>query len=347
MSNTAPSVRFGTNISHWISQSALDRDIMRTFFTRDDAATISRWGMDHIRLPVDYPLFESEGWPGHYSQEGLGWIDRALDWCEAEKLWCVLDMHVLPGHVFFAESRAHNAIFDPQSPARRRALEIWRMLARRYKGRKVVFEILNEPIAQDNDAWNELARSFHAAIRQEAPDQWIMVPSNEWDHVKNFSSLHFFEDARTLYTFHYYEPILFTHQNASWIPWMNQLAGAKVPYPGPFNHSILEIDSGFPLDLAFMRKAPYGAEFLESLLAPVLDFRSKHGAQVYCGEFGTVTFSPPEDRLRWYGDLCSIFARHGIGFANWDYKSDDFGIKDYSGKVNGRLLETLQRAAER
>ena len=320
---------------------------MRTFFTRDDAATIAGWGMDHIRLPVDYPLFENDGWPGHYSQEGLAWIDRTLDWCDAERLWCVLDMHVLPGHVFFAENRSHNAIFDPQSPARRRAHEIWRMLARRYRGRKVVFEILNEPVALDNDAWNELARSLHAAVRTEVPDQWIMVPSNEWDHARNFASLHAFEDARTLYTFHYYEPMLFTHQNAPWIPWMAQLAGARVPYPGPFNHPILEIDTGFPVDLAFMRKAPYGPEFLESLLKPVVDFRSKHRAHVYCGEFGTVAYSPSEDRLRWYADLCSIFASHEIGYANWDYKSDDFGIRDYSGKVNGRLLEALQRAAKR
>jgi len=56
--------------------------------------------MDHIRLPVDYPLIENEGWPGNYSEEGLGWIDRAIDWCEAAGLWCILDMHNLPGHVF-------------------------------------------------------------------------------------------------------------------------------------------------------------------------------------------------------------------------------------------------------
>ena len=347
MHDTVPSLRFGTNISHWLSQSELDREAMKTFFTRGDTTTIADWGMDHIRLPVDYPLFENEGWPGHYSEEGLAWIDRALDWCEAEGLWCVLDMHILPGHVFFSECRNYNTLFDTASPAHRRGRDLWRMLARRYKGGKIVFEILNEPIARDCRVWNEFARTLHAAIREEAPDQWIMVPSNEWDHVRNFDSLHWFDDAKTLYTFHFYEPLLFTHQNAPWISWMARLGGDKVPYPGPFDHAILGIDSGFPLDLAFMNKAPYGPGFLESLLRPVLEFRAAHKAQVYCGEFGTVTFAPPEDRLRWYGDLCALFVKHRIGFANWDYKSDDFGIRDYSGNVNGRLLETLQKAKNR
>ena len=31
-----PSLHFGTNISHWLSQSTLDRHEMGRYFTRDD-----------------------------------------------------------------------------------------------------------------------------------------------------------------------------------------------------------------------------------------------------------------------------------------------------------------------
>ena len=340
----SPSLHFGTNISHWLSQSTLDRQEMGRYFTRDDCNRIASWGMDHIRLPVDYPLIENEGWPGNYSEEGLGWIDRAIDWCEAAGLWCILDMHNLPGHVFFQEYRAINSIFDPQSPTSKRAMDLWRMLARRYTGKKVVFEILNEPIAKECAQWNDFARTVHAVIRSEAPDQWIMVSSNDWGHVNTFSRLSPIEDLRTVYTFHFYEPLLFTHQNAPWVSFMKMLEGIKVPYPGPFDHSILDIKTGFPMDFGFMKNAPYGRHFLESLLEPVIQFKNKNKVPVYCGEFGSVAWAPQEDRLHWYRDVVELFIKHGFGFANWDYKSDDFGIVGTSGVVDTKLLAVLKNA---
>ncbi len=342
-----PSLKFGTNISHWLSQSTLDREIMKRCFTRVDMDRIAGWGMDHIRLTVDYPLIENDGWPGNYSEEGLGWIDRAIDWCESAGLWCVLDMHILPGHVFMQEYRAINTMFNEGSPTFKRACDLWSMLARRYRDRKVAFEVLNEPVAATNRLWNEYAASLHTLIRRESPGLWILVPSNEWDHAANFKDLAHFEDDKTIYTFHFYEPLLFTHQNALWIPFMKKLEGASVPYPGPFDHSILDLNSGFPVQFDFMKKEPYGLPFLESQLRPVLDFAKHYDAPVYCGEFGCITLAPPQDRLRWYADLASLFASHGIGFANWDYKSDDFGIVDCRDKQNSELLRALQEAAQR
>ena len=33
----------------------------QTFITEADFATVARWGLDHVRIPVDYELVESEG----------------------------------------------------------------------------------------------------------------------------------------------------------------------------------------------------------------------------------------------------------------------------------------------
>jgi len=65
---------------------------------------------------------------------------------------------------------------------------------------------------------------------------------------------------------------------------------------------------------------------------------------VYCGEFGSVAWAPNDDRLRWYRDVVDLFVKHGFGFANWDYKSDDFGIVNTSGVVDTKLLAVLQNA---
>jgi hypothetical protein len=69
-----PPIAFGTNLGHWLSQATLDRAVMATFFTEADVGRIKGWGMDHIRLPVDYPLFASETDRETFSEEASpGW----------------------------------------------------------------------------------------------------------------------------------------------------------------------------------------------------------------------------------------------------------------------------------
>ncbi|NLZ44340.1 MAG: glycoside hydrolase family 5 protein [Clostridia bacterium] len=352
-----PSLRFGTNIGHWLSQSSLDRNHLIEFFTEADVERIAAWGMDHIRLPVDYALFEHDGDPFAFSEEGLSWIDRAVEWTRRAGLWMVLDMHCLPGHHFMVTGR-YNLIWDHDSPQHRRALAIWAMLDRRYRGQDhVVLEILNEPVARHDGEWNELAAKLHAVIRAQNPESWLMIPSNSWDNAGKFSTLKPVNDSRVVYTFHFYEPMLFTHQGAPWVPQLALFDGRKVPYPGPLTKELLE---GFPcndLESAFhflqisedlrpmyrrMFEVPYGRDFLAGFLQPVLEFREKVGAPVYCGEFGVITKAPEEDRLRWYADFASLCRENGIGMANWNYKSNDFGLVDRVGRVNERLLKVLQ-----
>ncbi|MGQ9780112.1 MAG: glycoside hydrolase family 5 protein [Bacillota bacterium] len=350
-----PSLRFGTNASHWLSQSNLDRNHLASFFTEADVARIASWGMDHLRLPVDYGLFEHEGAPSWFSEEGLSWIDRAVEWTRRAGLYLVLDLHCLPGHSFMTED--HNPIWPKDSPYRRRAVAIWEMLARRYRGEHhVVLEILNEPVAKEDEAWNELAAELHAAIRRQNEESWVVIPSNRWDHPRTFAAIRPIADERIIYTFHFYEPMLFTHQNAPWVPQLGWLAGRKVPYPGPLPQEIIE---AVPKDLLTtleadeerrrfferMAREPYGPVYLEEILRPVLEFRERNRAAVYCGEFGVISSAPAEDRLRWYGDVAALLRSHGIGMANWDYKSDNFGLVDAAGRVDERLLETLRRNA--
>ena len=58
-------VKRGTNISHWLSQSNQRGQARKTFFTAEDVKRIAGWGFDHIRLPID----EEQMWDDH-GQEG-------------------------------------------------------------------------------------------------------------------------------------------------------------------------------------------------------------------------------------------------------------------------------------
>ena len=51
----------GVNLGGWISQfDAYSKEHFDTFITRDDIKDIASLGFDHVRVPVDYVLFEEE-----------------------------------------------------------------------------------------------------------------------------------------------------------------------------------------------------------------------------------------------------------------------------------------------
>jgi endoglucanase len=62
---------------------------------------------------------------------------------------------------------------------------------------------------------------------------------------------------------------------------------------------------------------------------------------LYCGEYGVVAEAPEDDRLRWYSDMMELFNEMGIGSANWNYKSNNFGLFNYDGLPNVELIEII------
>jgi len=52
-----------------------------------------------------------------------------------------------------------------------------------------------------------------------------------WGTAINFKNLKKFEDKKIIYSFHFYEPILVTHQFAPWVP-LYKYYRKKVDYPG-------------------------------------------------------------------------------------------------------------------
>ena len=45
------------NLGGWLSQyPAYDPQHFESFITADDIKRMADWGMDHVRLPVDYPI---------------------------------------------------------------------------------------------------------------------------------------------------------------------------------------------------------------------------------------------------------------------------------------------------
>ena len=54
----------GVNLGGWLSQGTYDEEHLNSFITEKDIEAIAAWGLDHVRIPVDYNIFETaEGEP--------------------------------------------------------------------------------------------------------------------------------------------------------------------------------------------------------------------------------------------------------------------------------------------
>jgi endoglucanase len=324
-------LRRGTNISHWLSQSKRRGDERRAWFTRDDVKKIAGYGFDHIRLPIDEEQMWTEA--GATQAEAFDLLDAALDWCEAEGLRVIVDLHILRSHYFMD---ADPPLFADPARAQQFA-DFWRQLSRHLRGRRedrVWYELMNEPVARDNEDWNRVAMVGLAAIRGEEPTRQVLLGSNKWSQCATFDALRVPPDPNLVLTFHFYGPITLTHYKAGW-NWTKDYTG-PVQYPGVIireedlkQHAPPETWDRFRKDAG-----PYGRDDMVAALAKPLAVAARTKLPLYCGEFGCYNAVPLDVRQRWYRDLISVFDQFAIGWGNWDYKGS-FGIVDGAGHDTG------------
>ncbi len=343
MRNTLVGYQTGVNLGGWVSQfKEATAEHFNTFITEKDIEQIASWGMDHVRLPIDYTVIEEENNPFHYLEEGFGYIDRCIRWCEANQLNIILDLHRTPGYAF--HTLKENRLFEEEA-LQERFLDIWRTFARRYKdyGRNVMFELLNEIVEPNSERWNKLSQRAIAAIREIDSERVIIMGGNNYNSVTTLKELDHIEDDNLVYTFHFYEPHIFTHQKASWEPPMRELR-FEVSYPSGTEdyNRYLKQSEVFRRNYSFEERI--GKDYIRKLLQPALEFIRERNVPLYCGEYGVIDLAPIESNIRWHEDVCDILLEYGIGRAVWNYKLMSFPMVDASSEVRDeRLIRIISR----
>lgn len=293
----------GVNLGGWLSQCDYSEDRLNNFITEPDFEKIASWGLDHVRIPIDYNILENED--GSYKEEGFARIENALKLAEKYGLNAIVDLHKTAGFSFdFGEQESG---FFENEKYQERFLRLWEEIAKRFGNcpDKVTFELLNEVTDQKFiDVWNKVVRECIKRIRVYAPDTLILVGSywnNSPEAVKDLDKPY---DDKVIYNFHCYAPIEFTHQGAPWAREIDQDA----------RYRFEDID--------------ITPAFFEKLFAEAIEKAENNGTTVYCGEYGVIDRAQPEDALKWFKVINSVFEKHGIARAAWSYKEMDFGLSD-------------------
>jgi len=307
----------GVNLSHWFSQTRLS-DFPPLAATAEDMKLIRSLGLDHIRLPVDpVRLWEFPG-DGPLNADTLQQMDDAIRLALDHGLNVVVDMHPRPD--FKGKLENDPEFFNS-------FLKFWTVLAAhltQYDTGRLALEILNEPIVEDPLKWQAMAGELHGAIRKAAPKHTIIIGGGEWSNVAALRRLVPPADPNLVYTFHFYDPHLFTHQGAKWgSPEWVLLKGIPYPLSAQRGAEILEGVSDESAREALQEHIAeqWDAEKINGQISGVASWAQEHGVTIWCGEFGVYRpYANSVDRARYLRDVRATLDRHGIGWALWDYQ---------------------------
>ena len=282
----------GVNLGGWLSQCDYSEDRLNNFITEPDFEKIASWGLDHVRIPVDYNVLENED--GSYNESGFARIETALGYAKKYGLNAIIDLHKTAGFSF-DEGEQESGFFESDK-YQERFYRLWEELAKHFAkySEHVAFELLNEVTEQRFiDAWNRISRECIKRIRAYAPDTLILLGSywnNSAEAVKDLEKPY---DDKVIYNFHCYSPIEFTHQGAYWV---KELVDTKN------NFDDMEITP----------------EYFEGLFAEAIRKAKENGTCLYCGEYGVIDRTSPEDALKWYKVINSVLknmkspGQHGV-----------------------------------
>ena len=318
----------GINLGGWYSQCDYSRERLDGFIKEDDIKKISKWGFDHVRLPIDYDVILDEN--AGLKEEGLARVQRAVVWCQKYGLNVLLDLHKTPGYSF--DSKEGESGFFSSERYQKIFYMIWERFASMFAECKdrVAFDLLNEVTEKEFlPAWEKIAAECMKRIRKTCPDTKIVVGSYWYNSVRTVKDLKGPFDNNTVLGFHCYDPQFFTHQRAYWQPMMPQDFVSEYPVSyGKAAAVTKDIYGDGTLFAGYDEKHMISAEFYEKLFKDAVHTAEKMNLPLSCGEYGVIDRADLESTLRWYKDIHTVFRKYGIGHALWSYKEMDFGLSD-------------------
>ncbi|MCC8072387.1 MAG: glycoside hydrolase family 5 protein [Bacteroidales bacterium] len=184
------------------------------YITRADIDYIASTGANTIRLPFHYKLFTDEDYMGLTSGDGFERVDSVVEWCRANGLYLILDMHDAPGGQTgdnIDDSYGYPWLLTDEA-SQQQFCDIWRSIADHYKDEPTIlaYELINEPIAPyfaEMDSLNSLLEPLHKravkAIREVDNNHIVMLGGAQWNG--NFTPFtDWTYDDKIMYTCHRY-----------------------------------------------------------------------------------------------------------------------------------------------
>lgn len=297
---------------------------------------IKKAGFSTVRIPVNFGAWASLEKTYKWNENnGLEFADKFVKWALDNDLNAVIDLH----HVEFDGSVKDAA-------ATERIVWLWSEIAKRYKNtnpEKVFFEIRNEPHNIEANVWREQAEKIIRTIRSIAPKHTLIVGFHDWNSRKALVDSKPFDEENIIYTFHYYDPFIFTHQGATWAgEGLPELSGVEFPYSKKIK--VPETAKGKWVENQIKTyKKDSGEQKIFADLKAAKDWSLKNNVPIFLGEFGSFTkFASEESRCRHAKIIYNSLGKLDIPSAWWEW---DGGFNMFE-KGTNKISKCMQDAVD-
>lgn len=319
----ANSLGMGVNLSwlenYWNGSQGQDYqdylDMSSIAGKKQQLALMHQLGFKTVRLPVSFDHW-TERKPPYLivKTKYFAAIDSILVWAKHYHLKVIIDDH-------------HGALDDSDKVIQElpRLQAIWTQVAERYKNtdpNDVLFEIYNEPHNISDAQWKQAVLPLIKTIRKIAPNHTLIVGGAEWNSISGLQKLGKLPFDNIIYTFHFYEPFLFTHQGAVWA---GKEATSNIHIPFPYR-------AGSMPALNPESSGTYGQRNYENYhndgtaaglykkLEEAKAFSLKYDVPIYCGEWGSYKqYGDQLSRCRYTATIKGLLDKLQIPFAYWEW----------------------------
>jgi endoglucanase len=273
------------------------REFYKNYFTEPDAEYIHSLGLNLIRIPVNYRLFEDDMNPGVIKEGAFDDLDRVISLCAKYQIYTIIDLHALPGSQnqhWHSDNPTHKAFFWVHKDFQDRTLHLWEIIADRYKNQPWLagYDLINEPADPSGVKVFPYYKRLYEAIRKIDPNHIMFLEGDRyatefdifteiWDNV--------------VYTNHDYAGPGFRDGG---------------PYPGISRGRFINRDT---IEQDFLKRSA---------------FMFKNKVPVWVGEFGPVyTGVPEKDEMRYQvlKDQLANYRKYKVSWCIWLYK--DLGLQ--------------------
>ena len=339
----------------------------------DDLRRLAALGFDFVRLPLDPGPFVA--FTGGRRAELLASLSAAIDAVLATGMRVVLNVQANAATHHFTPDAFYGSDRAPLFPLYREfVVELARLCARKGTDRMALEPVNEPPQACGAEAWNRVQAELLSAARAAAPSLTLLATGACGSLVAGLTALDPAALARyapLLYTFHFYEPYLFSHQGATWLTeepfyrWLN-----AVPWPGStgsFRETLAAVQARMDADRAvpeaekardratidgklrdYFEGQP-GPAYLAAAMAPVSTWADLYGIpprQVLMGEFGALrtdaryTAARASDRAAYIRDVREAAEHAGFAWSFWNL-FDGLGLMDEAHVADPALVGAL------
>lgn len=311
--NTELPFKKAINLTTWL-ESYEHSGAGITYFGKQDFVNIKNLGAEAIRIPIHFDYWSSKDSEHSINALLFETLDDVVKWAEELKIYIILDCHI-------NYQRTPNINLDSFLS------KIWRQIVTRYKNTSnyIIYEILDNPEKVSSEKWYEIQGNIIKLIRQFDSSHSIIVGASNRNSIDELEKMPNYNSYNLIYSFQFFEPMLFTHQGADWIGLPN-IRNIPFPYDQSkmpevsysLNDKERNLLNSYPKDSS--------VEYQKELLDRAIFFANIRRVPLFCSGFGVYQKNTrTNDRIRWYKTVVPLLDKRKISRANWSY-TGDFGM---------------------